>query len=251
MLIITTIIDRVCLEAWLTLDFHGELAGIGSACKGACDVSELLSLLWFCGLFPFCSYLTLGKPLHQDSTCLALVLLWLRSELPTDLTVVASQEDTVLLWPKLGMATGEERTLPSAKFSDFYAIVQQIVFIWARVAQNIWRWWHAGPCSPSVLALELWYLHTQCPSSFANSNQWCFWHLLVTWLHSAGVLVLSEFAGAAQSLGAGAILINPWNIKELADAIRDAVNMEPAVSFTLAWKLSMWRHTYRRRDCCK
>eukprot|EP00884_Botryococcus_braunii_P003352 jgi/Botrbrau1/13017/Bobra.0389s0014.1 len=41
-----------------------------------------------------------------------------------------------------------------------------------------------------------------------------------------GVLVLSEFAGAAQSLGAGAILINPWNIKELADAIRDAVNME-------------------------
>jgi trehalose-6-phosphate synthase len=45
----------------------------------------------------------------------------------------------------------------------------------------------------------------------------------------AGVLVLSEFAGAAQSLGAGAILINPWNIKELADAIRDAVNMEPAV----------------------
>ncbi len=27
-----------------------------------------------------------------------------------------------------------------------------------------------------------------------------------------GVIILSEFAGAAQSLGAGALLINPWNI---------------------------------------
>ncbi|KIZ00019.1 alpha,alpha-trehalose-phosphate synthase (UDP-forming), partial [Monoraphidium neglectum] len=36
---------------------------------------------------------------------------------------------------------------------------------------------------------------------------------------NAGVLVLSEFAGAAQSLGAGAILVNPWN------AIEDALTM--------------------------
>jgi trehalose 6-phosphate synthase/phosphatase len=34
-----------------------------------------------------------------------------------------------------------------------------------------------------------------------------------------GVLVLSEFAGAAQSLGAGSILVNPWNINELSHAI--------------------------------
>ncbi len=33
---------------------------------------------------------------------------------------------------------------------------------------------------------------------------------------NAGVLVLSEFAGAAQSLGAGAILVNPWNIIDMA-----------------------------------
>uniref|UniRef100_A0A2P2MBQ6 alpha,alpha-trehalose-phosphate synthase (UDP-forming) n=1 Tax=Rhizophora mucronata TaxID=61149 RepID=A0A2P2MBQ6_RHIMU len=43
-----------------------------------------------------------------------------------------------------------------------------------------------------------------------------------------GVLILSEFAGAAQSLGAGAILVNPWNIKEVATAIGYALNM-PAV----------------------
>ncbi|KAH9287707.1 hypothetical protein KI387_031824, partial [Taxus chinensis] len=40
-----------------------------------------------------------------------------------------------------------------------------------------------------------------------------------------GVLILSEFAGAAQSLGAGAILVNPWNITEVAYAIDIALNM--------------------------
>nr|ALN13337.1 trehalose-6-phosphate synthase-4 [Hevea brasiliensis] len=40
-----------------------------------------------------------------------------------------------------------------------------------------------------------------------------------------GVLILSEFAGAAQSLGAGAILVNPWNITEVAYSIGYALNM--------------------------
>ncbi|GER26639.1 trehalose-6-phosphate synthase [Striga asiatica] len=40
-----------------------------------------------------------------------------------------------------------------------------------------------------------------------------------------GVLILSEFAGASQSLGAGAILVNPWNITEVAAAIGQALNM--------------------------
>ncbi|KAF5176293.1 Trehalose-6-phosphate synthase [Thalictrum thalictroides] len=42
-----------------------------------------------------------------------------------------------------------------------------------------------------------------------------------------GVLILSEFAGAAQSLGAGAILVNPWNITEVASSIGYALNMPP------------------------
>ena len=45
----------------------------------------------------------------------------------------------------------------------------------------------------------------------------------------AGVLVLSEFAGAAQSLGAGAILVNPWNITDMAAAIQDALTMSEQV----------------------
>lgn len=39
-----------------------------------------------------------------------------------------------------------------------------------------------------------------------------------------GVLVLSEFCGAAQSLN-GSIIVNPWNTEELAQAIHDAVTM--------------------------
>ncbi|PWA98239.1 alpha,alpha-trehalose-phosphate synthase [Artemisia annua] len=40
-----------------------------------------------------------------------------------------------------------------------------------------------------------------------------------------GVLILSEFAGAAQSLGAGALLVNPWNVTEVASSISYALNM--------------------------
>ncbi|KAH7446821.1 hypothetical protein KP509_01G077700 [Ceratopteris richardii] len=40
-----------------------------------------------------------------------------------------------------------------------------------------------------------------------------------------GVLILSELAGAAQSLGAGAILVNPWNISDVAAAIKYALDM--------------------------
>lgn len=34
-----------------------------------------------------------------------------------------------------------------------------------------------------------------------------------------------QFAGAAQSLGAGAILVNPWNIRAMYKAIDKALNM--------------------------
>lgn len=43
-----------------------------------------------------------------------------------------------------------------------------------------------------------------------------------------GVMILSEFAGAAQSLN-GSIIVNPWNVEELANAIHDAVTMPAEV----------------------
>jgi HAD superfamily hydrolase (TIGR01484 family) len=43
-----------------------------------------------------------------------------------------------------------------------------------------------------------------------------------------GVLILSEFAGAAQSLN-GSIIVNPWNTEELANAIHEAVIMPPDI----------------------
>lgn len=39
-----------------------------------------------------------------------------------------------------------------------------------------------------------------------------------------GVMILSEFTGAAQSLN-GALIVNPWSTEELAGAIHDAVTM--------------------------
>lgn len=39
-----------------------------------------------------------------------------------------------------------------------------------------------------------------------------------------GVMILSEFTGAAQSLN-GSLIVNPWNTEELADAIHEAVTM--------------------------
>lgn len=42
-----------------------------------------------------------------------------------------------------------------------------------------------------------------------------------------GTLILSEFAGAAQGL-TGAIIVNPWNIEELAKSINEALTMPEA-----------------------
>lgn len=39
------------------------------------------------------------------------------------------------------------------------------------------------------------------------------------------MLFVFQFAGAAQSLGAGAILVNPWNVTEVAASIGYALTM--------------------------
>lgn len=41
-----------------------------------------------------------------------------------------------------------------------------------------------------------------------------------------GVLILSEFCGAAQSLS-GALMVNPWNTADVAEAIHTALTMSP------------------------
>ena len=53
-----------------------------------------------------------------------------------------------------------------------------------------------------------------------------------------GVLILSEFAGAAQSLN-GSLVVNPWNTEELAAAYQEAVSMddvERAMNFGKLYK---------------
>jgi len=63
-----------------------------------------------------------------------------------------------------------------------------------------------------------------------------------------GVLILSEFAGAAQSLGAGSIRVNPWNLRETADAILQALTMdleEKIARHEYAWQI-IHKHTAQK-----
>jgi trehalose 6-phosphate synthase len=43
-----------------------------------------------------------------------------------------------------------------------------------------------------------------------------------------GVLILSQFAGAAEQLKPGAMLVNPYDIEQMADAILNAFRMSEA-----------------------
>jgi len=60
-----------------------------------------------------------------------------------------------------------------------------------------------------------------------------------------GVMILSEFTGAAQSLN-GSIIVNPWNTEELADAIHDAVTMNDEQKAINYQKLAKYVNKYTR-----
>ncbi len=52
-----------------------------------------------------------------------------------------------------------------------------------------------------------------------------------------GVLILSEFAGAAEKMGKYSILVNPYDIEEVADSIKEALNMNGNTKNMLISKL--------------
>ncbi|KAG7192205.1 Trehalose-6-P synthase/phosphatase complex synthase subunit [Scheffersomyces spartinae] len=67
-----------------------------------------------------------------------------------------------------------------------------------------------------------------------------------------GVLILSEFAGAAQSLN-GAIIVNPWNTEELAIALKEsltlpkekrAINFEKLFKYISKYTSGHWGETF-------
>lgn len=60
-----------------------------------------------------------------------------------------------------------------------------------------------------------------------------------------GVLILSEFAGAADHLGKGALLVNPYDIESTADAIHQAYIME---SGERRRRMRLLRNEIRRND---
>jgi trehalose 6-phosphate synthase len=58
-----------------------------------------------------------------------------------------------------------------------------------------------------------------------------------------GVMILSEFAGAAQSLN-GSLVINPWDSQQVADAIHEAVTMPAATRAANHGKLFKYVNKY-------
>ncbi|KAJ3285942.1 Trehalose-6-P synthase/phosphatase complex synthase subunit [Rhizoclosmatium sp. JEL0117] len=58
-----------------------------------------------------------------------------------------------------------------------------------------------------------------------------------------GVLILSEFAGASQSLN-GSIIVNPWNVEELANAFHDALTMSEEQKLANYNKLNRYVNKY-------
>jgi trehalose 6-phosphate synthase len=60
-----------------------------------------------------------------------------------------------------------------------------------------------------------------------------------------GVLILSEFAGAADQLGKGALLVNPYDIEGTADAIFQAYSMPQGERLR---RMALLRAHIRRND---
>ncbi len=56
-------------------------------------------------------------------------------------------------------------------------------------------------------------------------------------------MILSEFAGAAQSLN-GSIVVNPWDSQQVADAIHEAVTMDTATRVENHRKLFKYVNKY-------
>ncbi len=65
-----------------------------------------------------------------------------------------------------------------------------------------------------------------------------------------GVLVLSEFAGSAQSLS-GVIRVNPWNTEQLADALHQALNMSTVERELRQFKLYRYVMVHTASFWCK
>jgi trehalose 6-phosphate synthase len=59
------------------------------------------------------------------------------------------------------------------------------------------------------------------------------------------VLILSEFAGAAAELARGALLVNPYDVEGVADAVRRAFDMDPAERRA---RMRRMRHAIREHD---
>lgn len=73
--------------------------------------------------------------------------------------------------------------------------------------------------------ISLYYISDVClvSSTRDGMNLVCY-EFIACQEDNKGALILSEFAGAAQSLN-GALIVNPWNIEDMSDAIKESLTL--------------------------
>lgn len=64
-------------------------------------------------------------------------------------------------------------------------------------------------------------------------------------IDETGVLILSEFAGAASQLGGNSLLVNPYDVEGIANAIKRAYHMS---AFERQWRMRRLRKSIAKRD---
>lgn len=96
---------------------------------------------------------------------------------------------------------------------------------------------------------ELIALYSVCDACLVTSTRdgmnLVSYEYIATQKERHGVMLLSEFTGAAQSLN-GSIIFNPWNTEELAAALHDAVTMSDDQRKNNFEKLNKYVRKYTR-----
>lgn len=101
--------------------------------------------------------------------------------------------------------------------------------------------------------ISLYYISDVClVSSTRDGMNLVSYEYIACQEENKGSLILSEFAGAAQSLN-GAIIVNPWNIDELSESIKEsltlpeekkAINFEKLFTYISKYTSAFWGENF-------
>lgn len=107
------------------------------------------------------------------------------------------------------------KSLPFTELCALYAVSDVCLVTSTRDGMNLVSYFILCICYPTVLC-QLYFLILH----FLQVS----YEYIATQQERQGVMIISEFAGAAQSLN-GSLVVNPWDSQQVANAIYEAVTM--------------------------